>query len=293
MEKNAISNKIKTYMMFAGPAMFFFFAVVIIPFIYGVYLTFTNWDGISEKKHLIGITNYIAVFQDGGFWNALLLTLSYVVISTILVQVIAFALAYLLTGGLKGQNFFRAGFFTPNLIGGIVLGFIWKFVFSKAFTAFGAIISAPLFESSWLSDPIKAFFALILVTVWQYSGYMMLIYVAGFVGVPKDLIEAASIDGCTNTQRTRHIVIPMMAQSFSICTFLTLTRCFMVYDLNVSLTGGEPYGSTIMAALHVYQKAFKSKQYGLGQAEALVLFAVVAVVAVTQYYLSRKKEVEA
>ncbi|WP_124066211.1 sugar ABC transporter permease [Clostridium sp. E02] len=293
MKKNTMSNKIKTYIMFAGPAMFFFFAIVIIPFIYGVYLTFTNWDGISEKKELIGITNFLAVFQDKKFWVALLLTLAYVTISTILVQVIAFLLAYILTSGLKGQNFFRAGFFTPNLIGGIVLGFIWQFVFSKAFTAFGDMTSIPLFTRSWLSDPIKAFFALVLVTVWQYSGYMMLIYVAGFVGVPKDLIEAASIDGCTNTQRTRHIVIPMMAQSFSICTFLTLTRCFMVYDLNVSLTGGEPYGSTILAALHVYQKAFKSKQYGLGQAEALVLFVVVAVVAVTQYYLSKKKEVEA
>ncbi|MEY8353498.1 sugar ABC transporter permease [Lachnospiraceae bacterium 54-53] len=293
MKKNTMSHKIKTYLMFAGPAMFFFFAIVIIPFIYGVYLTFTNWDGISEKKEWTGFTNFAAVFQDKAFWSALLLTLAYVAVSTILVQAIAFLLAYLLTSGLKGQNFFRAGFFTPNLIGGIVLGFIWQFVFSKAFTAFGNLTSIPLFAGSWLSDPIKAFFALVLVTVWQYSGYMMLIYVAGFVGVPKDLVEAASIDGCTDTQRTRYIVIPLMAQSFSICTFLTLTRCFMVYDLNVSLTGGEPYGSTIMAALHVYQKAFKSKQYGLGQAEALVLFAVVAVVAVTQYYMSKRQEVEA
>ncbi|MDD2970877.1 MAG: sugar ABC transporter permease [Lachnospiraceae bacterium] len=293
MKKKLMADKVKSYLMFAGPAIFFFFAIVIIPFIYGVYLTFTNWDGISAKKELIGFANFLAVFQDKDFWSALMLTLAYVAISTVAVQVIAFLLAYLLTSGLKGQNFFRAGFFTPNLIGGIVLGFIWQFVFSKAFTAFGGMTSIPLFESSWLSDPLKAFFALVLVTVWQYSGYMMLIYVAGFVGVPKDLIEAASIDGCTNTQRTRHIVIPMMSQSFSICTFLTLTRCFMVYDLNVSLTGGEPYGSTIMAALHVYQKAFKSKKYGLGQAEALVLFVVVAVVAVTQYYLSKRKEVEA
>ena len=293
MKKNSMSNKIKTYMMFAGPAMFFFFAVVIIPFLYGLYLTFTGWDGISDKKDFVGFTNYIAAFGDKDFWSALLLTLAYVALSTLFVQVIAFVLAYLLTSGLKGQNFFRAGFFTPNLIGGIVLGFIWQFVFSKGFTTFGDIMSIPLFEKSWLSDPLKAFLALVLVTVWQYSGYMMLIYVAGFVGVPKDLIEAASIDGCTNTQKTRHIIIPMMSQSFVICTFLTLTRCFMVYDLNVSLTDGEPYGSTIMAALHVYQKAFKSKQYGLGQAEALVLFFVVAFVAVAQVYIGKKKEVEA
>lgn len=293
MKKDSMRNKIKAYLMFAGPAMFFFCAVVIVPFLYGVYLTFTGWDGISAKKELVGFSNYAAAFADKDFWSALLLTLAYVFFSTIIVQIIAFLLAMLLTSGLKGQNFFRAGFFTPNLIGGIVLGFIWQYVFSKAFTAFGDITHIPLFESSWLSDPFKAVCALILVTVWQYSGYMMLIYVAGFVGVPKDLIEAGSIDGCTNFQRTRHIIIPMMSQSFVICTFLTLTRCFMVYDLNVSLTGGEPYGSTIMAALHVYQKAFKSKRYGMGQAEALILFAVVAVVAVAQYYLGKKKEVEA
>lgn len=293
MGKNSMGKKIKTYIMFAGPAMFFFLAVVIVPFIYGVYLTFTGWDGISEKKDFVGFTNYLEAFADKNFWSALLLTLGYVALSTLIVQIVAFLLAYFLTSGFKGQNFLRAGFFTPNLIGGIVLGFIWQFVFSKGFIAFGELTSILLFESSWLSDPLKAFFSLVLVTVWQYSGYMMLIYVAGFVGVPKDLIEAASIDGCTSSQTTRHIIVPMMTQSFVICIFLTLTRCFMVYDLNVSLTGGEPYGSTIMAALHVYQKAFKSKQYGLGQAESLVLFIVVASVAVVQYYIGKKKEVEA
>ncbi len=293
MKRNTMRDKVKTFSMFALPGMFFFCTVIVIPFMYGVYLTFTGWDGISATKDLVGFVNYISVFRDKEFWNALWLTIKYVFLSTILVQVVAFFLAYMLTSGMKGQNFFRAGFFTPNLIGGIVLGFIWQFVFSRALTTFGAISGIPLFETSWLSDPTKAFFSLVIVTVWQYSGYMMLIYVAGFVGVPKDVLEAASIDGASNIQKTRHVVIPLMSNSFVICTFLTLTRCFMVYDLNISLTSGEPYGSTIMAAMYVYQQAFKSRKYGIGQAESIVLFIVVTVIAIVQFYLGKRKEVEA
>ncbi len=293
MKRNTMRDKVKTFSMFALPGMFFFCTVIVIPFMYGVYLTFTGWDGISATKELVGFVNYSSVFRDKEFWNALWLTIKYVFLSTILVQVVAFFLAYMLTSGMKGQNFFRAGFFTPNLIGGIVLGFIWQFVFSRALTTFGAISGIPFFETSWLSDPTKAFFSLVIVTVWQYSGYMMLIYVAGFVGVPKDVLEAASIDGASNIQKTRHVVIPLMSNSFVICTFLTLTRCFMVYDLNISLTSGEPYGSTIMAAMYVYQQAFKSRKYGIGQAESIVLFIVVTVIAIVQFYLGKRKEVEA
>lgn len=293
MKRNTIQDKIKTFCMFALPGIFFFCAVIIIPFIYGVYLTFTDWDGISITKNLVGMQNYAVVFQDKEFWISLWLTIKYVVITTILVQAVAFLLAYLLTSKIRGQNFFRAGFFTPNLIGGIVLGFIWQFLFSSVLTAFGEAAHIPLFSTSWLSDPTKAFFSLVVVTVWQYSGYMMLIYIAGFVGVSRDVLEAASVDGANNFQRTRHIIIPLMRNSFTICTFLTLTRCFMVYDLNISLTEGDPFGSTIMAAMYVYQKAFKSQEYGVGQAEAIILFVVVAVIAVAQFYLSKKKEVEA
>ena len=293
MKRNSMQDKIATFSMFASPAMFFFCAVIFIPFLYGVYLTFTGWDGISATKDLVGFTNYVEVFKDKNFWSSLWLTIKYVVVSTIMVQIVAFLLAYILTSGVKAQNFFRAGFFTPNLIGGIVLGFIWQFVFSRALTTFGAATGIPLFTTSWLSDPTKAFFALVLVTVWQYSGYMMLIYVAGFVGVSKDVLEAVSVDGANGFQKMRYIMIPLMRNSFTICIFLTLTRCFMVYDLNISLTNGEPYGSTIMAAMYVYQKAFKSKKYGMGQAEAIILFVVVAIIAVAQFYIGKKKEVEA
>lgn len=293
MEEKTLWGKTKTFLIFAGPAVLAFTAVVLIPFVYGLGLTFTDWDGISSNINLVGFSNYGKVFQDSEFWAAMWLTIKYVVCSVVLINLIAFCLAYFLTSGIKGQNFLRAGFFTPNLIGGIILGFIWQFIFKRVMVQVGASLGIGIFSESWLSDPTKAFWALVIVTVWQYSGYMMIIYVSGFTSIPQDIKEAASIDGCTGWQRTRHIILPLMVPSFVICLFLSLQRCFMVYDLNLSFTGGEPYGSTVMAAMYVYQKAFLSKDFGVGQAQALVLFAVVAVVTITQIYLGKRKEVEA
>lgn len=292
-KKNKFSHKLLTFIVFAGPACFAFFAVVIIPFFYGLYLTFTGWDGISNAKPFVGVSNYIAVFKDTSFWVSLGLTLKYVLFSVVLINIFSFGLALLVTSKIKGKNFFRAGFFTPNLIGGIVLGYIWQFAFNRALTFIGDATGFSLFEKAWLSDPSKAFWALVLVTVWQHSGYMMLIYISGLMGVSQDILEAAKIDGCTENQTIKHIVLPLMTSSFTICLFLSITRCFMIYDVNLSLTEGGPYGSTILSAMYVYQKAFSSKQYGIGQAEALILFLVIAAIAVTQAYLGKRKEVEA
>jgi raffinose/stachyose/melibiose transport system permease protein len=286
-------NKGKDFCMFALPGMFCFFAVVIVPFIYGVYLTLTDWDGVAKVKNFIGLKNFAGVMHDKQFWTSLLLTFKYVIVVVVLVNVIAFLIAFLLTRGMKGQNFFRAGFFTPNLIGGIVLGYIWQFVFSRVFVNIGESTGWKLFEVSWLSEPEKAFAAMVLVSVWQLSGYMILIYVAGFMGLSEDVMEAASIDGASGWVKMRHIVLPLMMSSITICLFLTLSRAFMVYDVNLSLTAGGPYGSTEMAAMHVYEKAFTSRQFGVGQAEALILFIVVACISGLQVYLTKKQEVEA
>ena len=286
-------HKVKDFCLFGLPGLFCFFAVVIIPFIYGVYLTFTDWDGVSSEKHFIWFENFKGVIRDGEFWTSLLLTFKYVIVVVILVNVIAFVIAYLLTRGIKGQNFFRAGFFTPNLIGGIVLGYVWQFVFSRVFVNIGESTGWELFEASWLSVPNLAFAALVLVSVWQLSGYMILIYVAGFMGLSEDVMEAASIDGASGWTKMRKIILPLMMSSITICLFLTLSKAFMVYDVNLSLTAGGPYGTTEMAAMHVYEKAFTSRQFGVGQAEALILFIVVACISGIQVYLTKKQEVEA
>ena len=291
-EKTKWGN-LKLFLLFAGPAALLFTCVVIVPFVYGLVLTFTDWNGISNGAGFVAFQNYADAFRDTAFWRSLLLTLGYVLASVVLINLVAFFLAYLLTSGVKGQNFLRSAFFTPNLIGGIVLGFIWQFVFNNALTNLGELLGIEALTGSWLSDPTKAFWALVVVTVWQYSGYMMIIYVAGFTSVPHDLIEAAGIDGCTAGQTMRYVTLPLMVPSFVICLFLSIQRCFMVYDVNLSLTAGGPYGSTILSAMHVYQKTFVSKEYGVGQAEALLLFVVVAVFSVTQVYLGKRKEVEA
>ena len=230
---------------------------------------------------------------DAAYWQALGRTLIYSLIAVVLVNVVAFTLAFLVTSGVKGQNFFRAGFFIPNLIGGIVLGYIWKFVFNRAFVAIGNALSIDAMSTSWLATTNGAMFCLIIVSVWQYAGYMMLIYVAGFMSVSEDVLEAARIDGCTNLQSIVHISVPLMVSSFVQCLFLTVTRCFMVYDVNLSLTNGEPFNSSVMAAMHVYNQAFTYKNYGTGQAEALILFIVCAVVGVLQVYIGKKAEVSA
>jgi len=293
MNTNTMSYKTKQFLMFAGVTTFIFCAVVIIPFVYGLYLTFTSWDGVSASKPFVGLANYMSTFSDADFWKALLRTAIYSVISVLLVNVVAFILAFLVTSGVKGQNFFRAGFFVPNLIGGIVLGYIWKFVFNRALVALGQSLSVGFLSTSWLATTNGAMLCLIIVSVWQYAGYMMLIYVAGFMSVSNDVIEAAKIDGCTNMQTIIHISVPLMVSSFVQCLFLTITRCFMVYDVNLSLTKGEPFNSSVMAAMHVYNTAFTYKNYGTGQAEALVLFIVCAIVGVLQVYIGKKAEVSA
>ena len=292
MKRNTLSYKIRQYLIFAGPGTLLFLAVVAVPFLYGLYLTLTSWDGISAQKPFVGAQNFISAFADKDYWAAMSRTVIYSVIAVILINIVAFALAYLVTKGIKGQNFFRAGFFVPNLIGGIVLGYVWKFVFNRAFVALGSAIAGGTVPSL-LSTPKGALFCLIVVSVWQYAGYMMLIYVAGFMSVSADVKEAAMIDGCTPSQAMWNVTVPLMRASFVQCIFLSITRCFVVYDVNLSLTKGEPFNSSVLAAMHVYNQAFTYKNYGVGQAEALILFIVCAVVGVTQVMIGKRGEVEA
>lgn len=291
--KSSFSYKARLYLGFALPGMLIFALVVIVPIAYGVYLTFTNWDGISSVKALVGFENYVKLMQNTSFWSSLWLTTRYVLVSVVFINLLAFLLAYALTSGIRGQNFLRAGFFTPNLIGGVILGFIWQFIFARVTVQLYNYIPLDIFKKSWLSSPFTAMASLVIVTVWQYAGYMLLIYISGFVSIPQDLIEAARIDGASERQITGRIRIPLMIPSFVVCIFLSITRCFKVYDLNISLTEGGPYDSTKLVAMHIYTKAFEEHRYGVGQAEALILFAVMAAIALLQVYVGKKMEVEA
>jgi len=278
---------------FMGPSLITFTCVLLIPLLYGVYLTFTNYSPITGSQDFVGFSNFTAIFTDKEYLGQFVKTLGYVFYSTIFCNVLAFVLAYLLTSNVRFQNFLRAGFFTPNLIGGIVLGYIWKFIFANVITLIGKSLDYGPLTTSFLTNPDRAIWAMIIVTVWQYAGYLMMIYVAGFVSIPRDIQEASEIDGATGLNKLFKVTIPLMVPSFIICFFISISRGFMSYDLNLALTNGQPYGSTRLAAMHIYQKAFQANQYGIGQAEAIVLFIAVAIAAVSQVLLTKKYEVEA
>jgi raffinose/stachyose/melibiose transport system permease protein len=295
-KKRRFYDNVLTYLGFAGPASLVFLAVIILPFLYGLYVSVTNSDALTVNPQFIGLANYKVALNDAQFWSSFVLSLKYVVCTVILTNVIAFLLAYLLTSGMRGQSFFRMVYFTPYLIGGIVLGVLWKnLIFMRVFPFLGDLFKIPLFAKTWFNDPEHAFWALVIGFTWQYIGYMMMIYIAGFTSIPHELLEAASIDGANSFNRLKHITLPFMVTPIIITTLLSLQRSFMVFDVNYSLTGGEPYRSTVLVSLYVYDKAFRSQQpsaYGIGQSEAFFLCIVVAVIAVTQYYFSKKLEVE-
>ncbi|PQP80181.1 ABC transporter permease [Paenibacillus sp. PCH8] len=292
MNRKQLMKNAGTFFLFGGPSVIAFTAVVVIPFIVGLYLTFTNWDVQSADSTLIGFANYVEVFHDTVFWGQLWFTLKYVFFTVIIANVVSFFIALALTGGGRGEQWLRTGFFTPNLIGGIVLGYLWQTLFSQVMPYLGEKYGWSWFETSWLTSTDTAFWALVITTSWQLIGYLMIIYIAGFSGVPNDVLEAASIDGANRMAIIRRIMLPLTVPAIVICIFISVSRSFLTYDINLALTKGGPFNSTELATYHIVQKAFLSNQYGVGQAEAVVLFAVVAIIALTQSYLLKKLEVE-
>lgn len=276
---------------FVVPPMLIWALVVIVPLVYGLYLTLTDWNGLSNNYNIIGLKNYVDVFSDSTFVDSLLKTFIYVFFVVVLSNVLGIILALLLTAGIRMQSIFRTCFFASNMIGGIVMGYIWNYIFSFAMTKIGELTNIGVLKTSWLTDPVMAMVALIVVTVWQLSGYLMVIYVAGFSNIPSEIIEAARIDGTNSWQLFRMIKLPMIMSSVTICTFMAISKAFMSFDVNLSLTGGGPFKSTELLALKIYQTAFSNFEYGKGQAEAVVLFVIVAIISIIQVSISKKKEV--
>jgi raffinose/stachyose/melibiose transport system permease protein len=278
-------------MEFAAIPLAIFSVVLVVPFVNGVYYTFTDWDGFESTK-LVGFANYIKSFKDPTFWSTLRFTALFVVVSLVIVNVFAFGLALLVTSKLRSKNILRTFFFIPNLIGGVVLGVIWQFIFNSAIVALANKYNWELFKESWLQDTNKAFWALIIVTVWQSSGYMMIVYITGLISIENDVLEASQIDGASPLRTLLTIKIPLMAQAFTIALFLTLRGGFMAYDVNVALTGGGPFRTTELISLHIFQDAFANGNFGTGQSKAVVMFIVVALAALVQVTVSKRYEVQ-
>ena len=279
--------------LFLFPLLFTFGVTVIIPLVLGIFYSMTDWTGIGYTQ-FVGFANYMTMFKEVSFLWSLLLTILFVLVNMIMVNLVGFALALLCTSRLKGVGFFRAAYFLPNLIGGIVLGYVWQFVFNN--------VLIQLTKTSLLSNSRPAFAAIIVVYVWQYAGYIMLIYVNGLVTVPGDVIEAAAIDGASSFTTLLRIRLPMIASTITICTFLTLTSAFKQFDVNLALPNGTGSISnfmgqyltngTQMLALNIYNTAISKNSYALGQAKAVLFFIILACVSLIQVRISNKKEVE-
>ena len=268
-----------------------FIVVLVVPFLNGFYYTFTDWDGFEATK-FVGISNYTKSFQDPTFWSTLRFTSLFVVVSLIAVNVVAFGLALIVTSKLRSRNILRTFFFVPNLIGGVILGVIWQFIFNSALVSLANKYDWELFKESWLQDTNKAFWALIIVTVWQSSGYMMIVYITGLVSIETEVLEASQIDGASPMRTLLAIKVPLMAQAFTIALFLTLRAGFMAYDVNVALTGGGPFRTTELISMHIFQDAFLNGNFGTGQSKAVIMFLMVAIAALVQVSISKRYEVQ-
>ncbi len=282
------------YFIFLFPLLFTFAVTVIIPLVLGICYSFTDWTGIRFTQ-VVGFQNYLTMFKDPAFIWSILITFIFVVLNMILINLVGFLLALLCTSGLKGGGFFRASYFLPNLIGGIVLGYIWQFIFSN-------VVIGLTNNISWLAQSKTALFAIVIVYLWQYAGYIMLIYITGLTQIPGDVLEAAKIDGANSTQTLFLVKIPMIASTITICTFLTLTSAFKQFDVNMALTNGAGSvpnfmgnylsNGTQMLALNIYNTAISKNNYALGQAKAVFFFIILAIVSLIQVRISNKKEVE-
>ncbi|MFT8988131.1 MAG: sugar ABC transporter permease [Bifidobacterium psychraerophilum] len=274
----------KWWALFALPTFAAFIIGFLVPFIMGIYLSFTRFTTVTDAKW-VGLRNYKGVFADAEFLSALWRTIAFTVITTVIVNVVAFAIAYMLTKTMRGSNLFRSVFFMPNLIGGIILGYIWLLLLNGVLAKWGRSIT---FSGTY------GFWGMVILVCWQQIGYMMIIYIAGMQSLPGDVIEAAAVDGANSRQTLSKVVIPLMMPSITVCSFLTVTNGFKMFDQNLALTNGAPSNSSELLALNIFRTFYGRVGFeGVGQAKAVVFFLIVAVIVLIQNRLTTSKEVAA
>ncbi len=283
-EEKSMDKAIKRYFpLFVLPTLLAFTMGFIAPFLVGVWLSFCKFTTINDAT-FIGFSNYAKILTDGTFVHALWYTSLFTIVSVVFINFFAFAIALLLTRKIKGTNLFRTVFFMPNLIGGIILGYVWSLLLN------GILLQV---ERTLTYSSVYGFWGLVILMCWQQIGYMMIIYIAGIQNVPGDLVEAAKIDGATNWQILKNVTLPMVMPSITICTFLTLTNSFKLFDQNLALTNGEPSNMSELLALNIFSTFYgRAGWEGVGQAKAVVFFILVGIIAVTQNVLTRRKEIE-
>jgi len=270
--------------LFTGPTVAAFIIGFVVPFVLGVYLSFTSFTTVTDS-HWVGLKNYARVFSDDVFVHSLWYTAAFAVVTTVLINVAAFFIAYMLVKAIRGRNLFRSVFFMPNLIGGIVLGYIWLLLLNGVLG---------LWSRSITYDSTYGFVGMVLLMCWQQIGYMMVIYIAGLQSVPTEIIEAARVDGASNGTILRRVILPLVWPSVTVCTFLTITNGFKMFDQNLALTNGAPSRLSELLALNIFNTFYGRPGFeGVGQAKAVVFLLIVATIALVQNVLTRSRETKA
>jgi raffinose/stachyose/melibiose transport system permease protein len=281
------------YALFTLPLIFVFTTVVLIPFIIGIVYAFFSWDGLPlNPKIFVGINNFIRIFSDERFLASAGHTVFFTLLSIVTINVLGLAFALVVTTRLRVRNIARTMLFAPYMIGGLILGYIWKFILGEGFRTIGEKTGLTAVFFNWLLHPQFALLALTVVITWQMAGYIMIIYITGIQSIPEEVIEAAYMDGAGFWTVLFRIKFPLIMQSFTVCLFLTLSNCFKIFDVNLSLTGGGPYSSTELFAMNIYHELFSLNNYGYGQAKAILFFIIVAVITAVQVGITKKREVE-
>lgn len=280
--------------IFLGPMLICFIPIVIIPFFYAIYMSFIRWNGISSVKTFVGILNFKNIFMnDPEYWQSLLFSTKSTIAITLISNLMGLSFALLVCSiPKKLQGMARTMLLLPNIMSGIIMGFIWKFIFQKGFPSLAKATGLSFLAQSWLGDPQNAFWSIVIVSCWQYSGYTMIIYIAGLIGISRDINEAALIDGCSKVTHFFRITFPLIMPSVTICVFWVMVKSFTMYDLVASLTEGGPFKSTMTVSMDLYAEAFTKNNYGVGSAKAIIFFVFILVISNLQVRLTRSREVE-
>lgn len=279
--------------VFIGPAVLVFVPVVAVPFLYSIVISLTQWDGISSAITWVGLKNYIRILtRDADFKNALWFTVRISLVTSTVSNILGVFFAVLLTKKLKIRNWGRTALLLPNIMSGVILGYIWQFIFTRGFPALGEALGWKLFQLNWLGTPQTAFWGVAIVSIWQWTGYTMIIYTAGINSISSDVWEAAMLDGASGLRQFFRITLPLIMPSVTICLFWTIVRSCTMFDLPYALTGGGPFRSSETISMNLYTEAFTRNNYGLGSAKAMLFFVLLLLVAQLQVHFTRRQEVE-
>lgn len=285
------AREVADYVIFMGPALALFVILCLVPFFQQIWYSFTNWDGIKSSYSFVGVSNYIKAFGEAKYWTSMWFTLKFTFFVTIFSNAIGFFWAYWLSKAVPFRNFMRAGFYLPKIVGGVILGFVWRFIFQNFFPVLSQLTGIAWLGQTWFSTGSSSFWALVIVMTWSSAGYMMIIYLAGLTSISNDYIEAAAVDGARSHHILFKVVIPLIMPSITQCLFLSIVNCLRMYDLNISLTNGNPFRMSEAVTMNVYQTAFSSNKLGYGSAKALILVAIIALISIAQVAITSRKEV--